>query len=357
MNFKNIIIALFFFLIFLFLIYLLYKLYFHKLKIEEGLENKYKNEEIMKQEENNDNDLKSKKSDELKSNNYKHNDKLFNNEQDDVNIPIGNCISGCVVSYDDCSQSTENVNEDNQFKCSWSNIFKFSTSNPNNDYNQYCSKCEIIDNVKYIQNKTTDKDAIGSTKLNNDSKNFYQFEFKGKKIQLHEGDYMDKNGNVKKMQKQKAIPPLKTNQNLPTNELDMLSGNGDDKKSNNNNPNSIDNIENTQNKNSTQNNSEIQKQIKNHIISSFDTYIDKLVNCKNSERNVGSNLNTSAHDNIGFMNLNSKLSNLITSNFISNNRLIQDSLYTGQQMCHNATTGQEIRCPTSYDYKPSMSIN
>lgn len=389
MNYKNIIIALISFSIFLLLIYLLYeiydieeviikfvfvaliifglifviyKFYFNKFKIE-GLENKDKNEEIIEKEENNNNDIKSRKSDELKSKNYKQDHRLLENEQHHVNIPIGNCISGCVVSYDHCSQSTKNVNGVhqfiNEFKCSWSNIFKFSTSNPNHDYNQYCSKCEVIDNVKYIQNNKNSKDKLGTTEFKDDSKNYYEFEFNGKKIQLKEGYYMDQNGNVKKMQKQKAIPSLKRNQELSANELDMLTGDGDDNynKFNNNDPNSINNIQNTQNRNSTQNNSEIEKQIRTHVSSLFDTYIGKLVNSAISQRNVGSNLNTSAHHNIGYLNLNSSLSNLLDTNSLSNNRLIQDNPYTGQQICYDAKTGQEIRCPHPYDYKPSMSLN
>jgi hypothetical protein len=386
MNYKNIIIALVSFLLFILLIYLLYelydieeviikflfvaliiaglifiiyKLYFHKLKIE-GLENKNKNEEAMIKEENNNDDVKSSNSKDAQLSDYKINDSLKNNEQQYVNTPIASCISACVISYDDCSQSTKNVNGVhqfiNEFKCSWSNMFKFSTSNPNDDYNQYCSKCEVIDNVKYIQNNKNTKDIIGTTEFNNDSNNYYEFEFNGKNIQLKKGYYMDQDGNVKKMQKQKAIPSLKRNQELSAYELNMLTGDGDY----NNNPNSINNsnsINNNQNINLNQNNSEIQKQIKNHVSTLFDTYIGKLVNSAISQRNVGSNLNTSPHNNIGYINLNSSLNNLLDSNSLSNNRLIQDNPYTGQQICYDAKTGQEIRCPQPYDYKPPMSLN
>lgn len=383
MNYNNIIITLVSFSIFLLLIYLLYelydieeviikflfvaliiaglifiiyKLYFHKLKIE-GLANKNKNEEAMKKEENNNDDVKSNKISELKSKNGKQDHYLLDNKQEDVNKPIANCISGCVISYDDCTQSTKNVNGShefiNEFKCSWSNIFRFSASNPNDDYNQFCSKCEVIDNVKYIQNNKNTKDKLGITEFNNDLKNYYEFEFNGKKIQLKEGYYMDQNGNVKKMQKQKTIPSLKSGQYLSANELDMLTDDGDY----NNNPNSINNIQNTQNTNSSQNSSEIQKQIKSHVSNLFDTYIGKLVNSAISQRNIGSNLNTSAHHNIGYMNLNSSLNNLLDSNSLSNNRLIQDNPYTGQQICYDGKSGQEITCPQPYDYKPSMNLN
>lgn len=361
MNYKNIIIALVSFSIILISIFIINKINFKNNQIE-GLENKDKNEKIIKKEENNNTNVKSSNSKDTQLSDYKINDSLKNNEQQYVNMPIDSCISGCVVSYDDCSQSTKNVNGVhqfiNEFKCSWSNMFSFSTSNPNDDYNQYCSKCQVIDNVKYIQNNKNNKDKIGSTEFKADSKNYYEFQYNGKKIQLKEGQYMDQDGNVKKMQKQKAIHSLKKNQELPENELDMLTD-GDDNynKFNNNDPNSINNIQNTQNKNSTQNNSEIQKQIRNHVSSLFDTYIGKLVNSVISQRNVGSNLNTSPHHNIGYMNLNSSLNNLLDSNSLSNNRLIQDNPYTGQQICYDAKTGQEIRCPRPYDYKPSMSLN
>jgi hypothetical protein len=220
-------------------------------------------------------------------------------------------------------------------------------------YEQSCNNCSPIKNVKRKTYTTTykeDKNEGGNDKFQENIFK-YMFNYKGKSIVINEGDYMDQNGTIKKLPKPKKIPTLSQNELLPQNELNILTGDND------NNSISKITIQPGKNTNSLQNNSELHNQIKTHVSSLFDTYIGKLVNSAISQRNVGSNLNTSAHYDIGYLNLNSALSNLLDSNSLSNNRLIQDNPYTGQQICHDAKTGEEIRCPKPYDYKPSMSLN
>ena len=78
-----------------------------------------------------------------------------------------------------------------------------------------------------------------------------------------------------------------------------------------------------------------------------------MVNSSLSKRNVGSNLNTSSHHNIGYVNLNSSLNNLVDSN--SSNRIMTDNPYTRNEMCYNKKTGEEFICPKPYDYKPPLN--
>lgn len=332
MNFKNKI-------IFLILLLLIFYFIFNNSNfnnniIIENLENTNKVKKKTKILQNKNNYKESDANDDMLTD-YKVNDSLDNNIQQSVNIPVANCISDCVISFDDCSQSTKNVNGIhqfiNEFSCKWSNLFKFNPDKVNNGYNEYCSKCKNINNIKFNKNK-----------------NIYEFTYNKKNIKLSEGYYMDKKGNVKKLPKEKNLPSLKDNQLLPQNELNLLSG--DD--SNNLNYDEDNNF--NDNTNSKQN-SELSNKIKGHISNVFNDYIDHMVNSSLSKRNVGSNLNTSSHYKMDYMNLNSSLNNLVDAN--SSNRLMNDNPYSRNEMCYNGKTGEEFVCPKPYDYKPSMNLN
>lgn len=255
-------------------------------------------------------------------------------------IESNSCNNSCVISFDDCTQATKNENGIhkfiNSFKCSWSNMFKFNSDNPDQNIRTQCSKCNNINNVKF-----------------NKKNNTYEFVFNNKNIILSEGYYMDNKGIVKQIKKQKSIPSLERDETLPIDTLNELSGdnyNNFDKSDNN----SINNIQNRQNRNTGRNNSEIEKQIREHVGDLFNNYIGELFKSSTDNRNIGSNLNTTQHDNIGYINLDSKISNLVNAN--SNNRLINDNPFTGQQMCYNNTNGLPINCPRPYDYKPPMKF-
>ena len=176
MNFKNKII--FFILLLLIFYFIFNNSSFKNNIIIENLENQNKEKANILENENNYS-LSNANDDMLTD--YKVGDSLNNNIQQSVNIHVANCISDCIINFDDCSQSTKNVNGIhqfiNEFSCKWSNLFKFNPDKVNHGYNEYCSKCKNINNIKFNKNK-----------------NIYEFNYNKKNIKLSEGYYMNRKG-------------------------------------------------------------------------------------------------------------------------------------------------------------------
>lgn len=257
-------------------------------------------------------------------------------EEEEVTKPVSNCVSDCVISFDDCTYLNDGTS-----KCKWSNFFKFNKEKYNESYQQSCDLCTPISDIKY-ENISTDN-----------NKNLYHFTYKNKKITLKNEEYMDKAGNVKKLPKEKHLPSLKQNEQLSGSELDNLaggSGGGGDTAT----TNATTNVTTSENNNLTNkvSNDDIISALSSHIKSTFGNYLNSIVSNHMNNRNVGSNLNTSPHHTIEYTNLDSSLTNLASAN--SSNRIMNDNPYVQHGSCSNSH-GQQMPCPTPYDYRPPLS--
>ena len=257
------------------------------------------------------------------------NKKNEENKNNEINVPISNCISGCVISFDDCTYLNNGIS-----KCKWSNLYKFNITNYDETYQQYCDACSVISDISY-DNVSPDS-----------NKNSYHFKYKNKKIILKNGEYMDQDGNIKKIPKEKHLPPLNKNNNLSNSELDNLEDNQDEANQHENNNKNINNVSNKIS------NDDIIAALSSHIKTTFGNYLNSIVSNHMNNRNIGSNLTTSPHTNIQYTNLDSSLTNLAQAN--SNNRIINDNPFIQNGSCINSQ-GQQISCPEPYDYRPPLS--
>lgn len=274
------------------------------------------------------------------------------NKGNEINIPKSSCISGCVISFDDCTYLNDGTS-----KCKWSNLYKFSKTDYNESYQESCDSCTPITNVIY---NNISKD---------DNKNSYTITYKGNQITLKNGEYMNQHGKVKKLPKPKHLPSLNKNQTLSNADLDELSG-GDEETSNSieSNTSSNTNISPStspstsksktasanfnNNINGKISNDDIIAALSDHIKTTFGNYLNGIVSNHMNNRNIGSNLNTSPHSNIQYTNLDSSLTNLANAN--SSNRIMTDNPYTQYGSCTNSY-GQQMQCPKPYDYRPPLS--
>lgn len=227
------------------------------------------------------------------------------------NLSKSNCDPQCIIKYDDCITDNSGI-----IKCNWSNINTnvFLNSDISN-----CISCKHIDNINHDM-----------------CNNIYNFNYNNKPIKLSEGFYMDSFGNIKQF-----------NSNNMNNKIDNNIDNKSDNDASNILQNSLNNIELCLS-------TTLSNKLINNLSNLFKNHMDSLLNPIVNNRNVGSNLNTSAHsNNLKYMNLNS--SNLNLANANSNHNLIHDNPFSGQQPCHDRSTGKEIKCPESYYYKPPMS--
>ena len=252
-------------------------------------------------------------------------------KENEINIPKSTCISGCVISFDDCTYLNDGTS-----KCKWSNYFNYNNTNYDETYEQNCDSCPVILGISY-ENISTD-----------DNKNIYHFEYKNKKITLKNGEYMDKDGKVKKLPKPKHLAPLTKNQKLSNKELQDLGGSNSTEITNTKTSAST-NLDNTINGKIS--NDDIISALSSHIKSTFGNYLNSIVSNHMNNRNIGSNLNTSPHSNIQYTNLDSSLTNLVNAN--SNNRIMNDNPYIQNGSCTNSQ-GQQMQCPKPYDYKPPL---
>lgn len=261
-------------------------------------------------------------------------------KENEINIPKSSCISGCVISFDDCTYLNNGTS-----KCKWSNYFNYNNTNYDETYEQNCDSCPVISGISY-ENISTD-----------DNKNIYHFKYKNKKITLKNGEYMDQEGKVKKLPKPKHLAPLTKNQKLSNADLDELTG-GDDEITNSIESNTSSNTKTSPSTNLDNNingkvsNDDIISALSTHIKSTFGNYLNSIVSNHMNNRNIGSNLNTSPHSNIQYTNLDSSLTNLANAN--SSNRIMNDNPYIQNVSCSNSQ-GQQMQCPKPYDYKPPLS--
>jgi hypothetical protein len=273
------------------------------------------------------------------------------NKGNEINIPKSNCISGCVISFDDCTYLNDGTS-----KCKWSNLYKFSKTDYNESYQESCDSCTPITNIIY---NNISKD---------DNKNSYTISYKGNQITLKNGEYMNQGGKVKKLPRPKHLPSLNKNQTLSNADLDELSS-GDEETTNSVVPNISSNTNitpsagpsvtpspSTNFNNNTINgkisNDDIIAALSSHIKSTFGNYLNSIVSNHMNNRNIGSNLNTSPHSNIQYTNLDSSLTNLANAN--SSNRIVNDNPYIQNGSCTNSQ-GQQMQCPKPYDYRPPLS--
>lgn len=251
------------------------------------------------------------------------------NKENEIEKPISNCISGCVINFDDCTYLNDGTS-----KCKWSNYFDFNNTNYDETYEQNCDSCKPIPNISY-ENISPDS-----------NKNSYHFIYNNKKITLKNGEYMDQAGNIKKIPKEKHLPPLKQNETLSQGELNELKN--DD--SENISSNSKNTNNNTKNINNNISNDDIIAALSSHIKNTFGNYLNSIINEHINNRNVGSNLNTSPHSNVQYTNLDSSLTNLANVN--SQNKIIDDNPYL--QNANNSNT-QQNSIPKPYDYRPPLT--
>lgn len=224
------------------------------------------------------------------------------------NLSKSNCNSKCIINYNNCITDNSGI-----LKCNWSNINTniFLNSDISN-----CNSCQQINNITYDM-----------------CNNIYNFNYNNKSIKLSEGFYMDLSGNVK-----------------------QFNINNIDNKTDNNIYNDISSniLENSLNNIELCLSSRLSNKLLINLSNLFKNNIDSLLNPRVNNRNVGSNLNTSAHlNNLKYMNLNSSNENLANAN--SNHNLIRDDPFSRQQQCYHKSSGKEIQCPESYNYKPRMS--
>ena len=263
-------------------------------------------------------------------------------KENEINIPKSSCISGCVISFDDCTYLNDNTS-----KCKWSNLYKFSKTDYSESYQESCDSCTPITNVIY---NNVSKD---------DNNNSYTITYKGNQITLKNGEYMNQDGKVNKLPKPKNLPYLNKNQTLSNADLDDLSG-GDDETTNTVVPNISSNASSSASPSSNLNNNingkvsndDIIAALSSHIKTIFGNYLNSIVSNHMNNRNIGSNLNTSPHSNIQYTNLDSSLTNLANAN--SSNRIMNDNPYIQNGSCTNSQ-GQQIQCPKPYDYRPPLS--